>query len=142
VEIGSVTPKPQPGNPKPRMFRLEEDLGIINRFGFNSVGLEAAEHNLKAFRRGNVAKETEPSKTDDYDFLNAFGSFVSSAAGIIWKFAFPPKAPIGPSLLGINLGKNKTSTHETEVRVGTKLCCKKYIHSFSKVHVAQLKSHP
>jgi len=114
VEIGSVTPKPQPGNPKPRMFRLEEDLGIINRFGFNSVGLEAAEHNLKAFRRGNVAKETEPSKTDDYDFLNAFGSFVSSAAGIIWKFAFPPKAPIGPSLLGINLGKNKTSTHETE----------------------------
>ncbi len=38
VETGTVTPKPQPGNPKPRLFRLEEDAGIINRFGFNNVG--------------------------------------------------------------------------------------------------------
>jgi dihydroorotate dehydrogenase len=38
VETGTVTPKAQPGNPKPRLFRLEEDAGIINRFGFNNVG--------------------------------------------------------------------------------------------------------
>uniref|UniRef100_A0AAV1VBF4 Dihydroorotate dehydrogenase (quinone), mitochondrial n=1 Tax=Peronospora matthiolae TaxID=2874970 RepID=A0AAV1VBF4_9STRA len=40
VEIGSVTPEPQPGNPKPRVFRLCEDRGVINRYGFNSKGLE------------------------------------------------------------------------------------------------------
>jgi dihydroorotate dehydrogenase len=39
VEAGTVTPRPQPGNPKPRLFRLEEDEGVINRFGFNSRGL-------------------------------------------------------------------------------------------------------
>ncbi len=41
VECGSVTPLPQPGNPKPRLFRLSEDRGIINRMGFNNTGLEA-----------------------------------------------------------------------------------------------------
>lgn len=41
VEIGTVTPKPQPGNPKPRIFRLEQDRAIINRMGFNSGGLDA-----------------------------------------------------------------------------------------------------
>src|SRR4051812_20472662 len=39
VEAGTVTPEPQPGNPKPRLFRLAEDGGVINRFGFNSKGL-------------------------------------------------------------------------------------------------------
>lgn len=39
VEAGTVTPRPQPGNPKPRLFRLDEDEGVINRFGFNSQGL-------------------------------------------------------------------------------------------------------
>ena len=38
VEIGSVTPRPQPGNPRPRVFRLAEDRAVINRYGFNSVG--------------------------------------------------------------------------------------------------------
>ena len=42
VEIGSVTPKPQPGNPRPRLFRLGEDHGVINRMGFPGKGLDAA----------------------------------------------------------------------------------------------------
>ncbi len=41
VEAGSVTPRPQPGNPRPRLFRLPEDAAVINRFGFNSRGLDA-----------------------------------------------------------------------------------------------------
>src|SRR5688572_10593992 len=41
AEIGTVTPRPQPGNPRPRLFRLREDCAIINRFGFNSEGAEA-----------------------------------------------------------------------------------------------------
>ena len=41
VEVGTVTPQPQPGNPKPRIFRLEQDRAIVNRMGFNSSGLDA-----------------------------------------------------------------------------------------------------
>nr|WP_273544923.1 quinone-dependent dihydroorotate dehydrogenase [Heliomarina baculiformis] len=41
IEVGAATPRPQPGNPKPRLFRLSEDLAAINRFGFNNDGMEA-----------------------------------------------------------------------------------------------------
>lgn len=41
IEVGTVTPRPQPGNPKPRVFRLTEDTGLINRFGFNNLGIDA-----------------------------------------------------------------------------------------------------
>jgi dihydroorotate dehydrogenase len=47
VEVGTVTPKPQPGNPKPRMFRLPEADALINRLGFNNDGLEAFIGNVK-----------------------------------------------------------------------------------------------
>jgi len=49
VEVGTVTPKPQPGNPKPRLFRLREDKAIINRFGFNNDGLDAFAKRLETF---------------------------------------------------------------------------------------------
>lgn len=51
VEAGSVTPLPQPGNPKPRLFRLDEDQAVINRFGFNSKGLDHFAEKLRA-RKG------------------------------------------------------------------------------------------
>src|SRR5688572_10333474 len=40
AEIGTVTPRPQPGNPRPRLFRLPDDLAVLNRFGFNSAGAD------------------------------------------------------------------------------------------------------
>jgi len=54
VETGTVTPKPQAGNPKPRLFRLKEDQAVINRMGFNNAGLEVYAKNLK--RRQNLGK--------------------------------------------------------------------------------------
>lgn len=51
LEAGSVTPRPQAGNPRPRMFRLEEDQGVINRLGFNNAGLEAFLARLRALPR-------------------------------------------------------------------------------------------
>jgi len=48
VEIGTVTPRPQPGNPKPRLFRIPEKQGIINRMGFNNHGVDALLANVKA----------------------------------------------------------------------------------------------
>ncbi|HUT49049.1 MAG TPA: quinone-dependent dihydroorotate dehydrogenase [Alphaproteobacteria bacterium] len=50
VEIGSITPRPQPGNPRPRLFRLTQDRAVINRYGFNSEGIEAAARRLRAYR--------------------------------------------------------------------------------------------
>ncbi|GLS45812.1 quinone-dependent dihydroorotate dehydrogenase [Methylobacterium brachythecii] len=55
VEVGGVVPKPQPGNPKPRVFRLAGDRAVINRFGLNSEGLDAVADRLRARRgRGGV----------------------------------------------------------------------------------------
>jgi dihydroorotate dehydrogenase len=54
VEVGSITPQPQAGNPKPRVFRLPEDGAVINRLGFNSAGLAAAVTNLRPRRSERV----------------------------------------------------------------------------------------
>ena len=48
VEVGALTPRPQAGNPKPRLFRLSEDGAVINRMGFNNEGLEAVRRRLQA----------------------------------------------------------------------------------------------
>ena len=47
IEVGTVTPRPQPGNPKPRLFRVTEAEGIINRFGFNNLGVDQLIENVK-----------------------------------------------------------------------------------------------
>lgn len=74
IEIGTVTPKAQMGNPKKRLFRLKDDQGIINRMGFNNEGTEAAIKNLKKNKGqviigGNIGKNTATSPnnyTQDY----------------------------------------------------------------------------
>jgi dihydroorotate dehydrogenase len=48
IEVGTVTPRPQPGNPKPRLFRVVEAEGIVNRFGFNNLGVDNLIENVKA----------------------------------------------------------------------------------------------
>ena len=69
AEVGTVTPQPQPGNPKPRIFRLPADRAIVNRLGFNSRGLDIAEANLARFRReggrGVVGINLGMNKTSD-----------------------------------------------------------------------------
>jgi dihydroorotate dehydrogenase len=47
IEVGTITPRPQTGNPRPRLFRLPEAQGIINRFGFNNIGVDAAVENIR-----------------------------------------------------------------------------------------------
>ncbi len=80
IEIGTVTPKAQAGNPKKRLFRLKEDQGIINRMGFNNEGLEAAITQLKKNKGkliigGNIGKNTQ-TKPEDYtkDYLECFNA--------------------------------------------------------------------
>ena len=54
IEIGTLTPKPQPGNEKPRLFRLKKDSALINRMGFNNKGVESAIPRLKSRKTGIV----------------------------------------------------------------------------------------
>ncbi|HKL35370.1 MAG TPA: quinone-dependent dihydroorotate dehydrogenase [Salegentibacter sp.] len=93
IEIGTVTPKPQPGNEKKRLFRLKEDNAIINRMGFNNGGVEAAVERLKKNENvligGNIGKnKVTPNENavEDYkicfealyDYVNYFVVNVSS----------------------------------------------------------------
>ncbi|MBQ9470189.1 MAG: quinone-dependent dihydroorotate dehydrogenase [Bacteroidales bacterium] len=72
VEVGTVTPKPQPGNPKPRSFRLVADGGLINRMGFNNKGVDYVKHRLSRNGRrpknlivgGNIGKNTATPNAD------------------------------------------------------------------------------
>ncbi|MEO7263324.1 MAG: quinone-dependent dihydroorotate dehydrogenase [Ferruginibacter sp.] len=57
VEIGTITPKPQDGNPKPRLFRLKKDKALINRMGFNNDGAEIIAKRLEAWRASQAAKK-------------------------------------------------------------------------------------
>jgi len=76
VEIGTVTPRPQAGNPKPRMFRLPGHEGVINRLGFNNAGVDALVRNVeKAERRGgllgiNIGKNKDtPNEIAEGDYM-------------------------------------------------------------------------
>ncbi len=77
VEIGTLTPKPQPGNPKKRLFRLKEDKAIINRMGFNNSGVFDAVERLKKEHRvligGNIGKnKVTPNEEAAKDYLICF----------------------------------------------------------------------
>ena len=78
VEIGTVTPKPQPGNPKKRLFRLKEDEAIINRMGFNNDGVDEIAARLKNRRSdviigGNIGKnKVTPNEKATEDYLICF----------------------------------------------------------------------
>lgn len=72
IEVGAATPLPQPGNPKPRLFRLSEDRAAINRFGFNNDGMDAIADRLAKARAGipvgiNLgANKTSPDRAADF----------------------------------------------------------------------------
>jgi dihydroorotate dehydrogenase len=93
IEVGTVTPRPQPGNPSPRVFRLPEEQAVINRMGFPSLGSEF------------VQKQLNPSLQ----------------VGFLEKFIPRPKKAKqkmiekGDLVLGINLGKNKDTSNEEAV---------------------------
>jgi dihydroorotate dehydrogenase len=90
LEVGAVTPRPQPGNPRPRVFRVPEAQGIVNRLGFNSRGVDALVENLRRSRfRGilgvNIGKNFDTPNERAADDYNAclrkvypFASFVTA----------------------------------------------------------------
>ena len=92
IEIGTVTPKGQPGNPKPRLFRLAKDKGLINRMGFNNLGLEMAVKRLRKRDKnliigGNIGKNTAtPNDEALADYLTNFEGLLSMSC----DYSFAP----------------------------------------------------
>lgn len=79
IEVGTVTPKPQEGNPKPRLFRLPKDEAIINRMGFNNEGVDALVERLKKHKKrnfilgGNIGKnKITPNEEAKRDYVYCF----------------------------------------------------------------------
>ena len=79
IELGTVTPKPQDGNPQPRLFRLKKDEGIINRMGFNNEGVHALVEKLKKGKPegviigGNIGKnKVTPNERAEEDYIYCF----------------------------------------------------------------------
>ena len=99
IEIGTVTPKPQGGNPKPRLFRLKQDKGIINRMGFNNEGVVAAAKRLKKNKGvligGNIGKnKTTPNDQAQDDYLICFDALFD----VVDYFVVNVSSPNTPNL--------------------------------------------
>lgn len=95
IEIGTVTPRPQPGNPKPRLFRLPEAQGIINRMGFNNAGVDALVANVqRAAYRGilgiNIGKNaTTPIEQAADDYLACLRKVYAHASYVTVNISSP-----------------------------------------------------
>ena len=124
IEIGTVTPKPQSGNPKKRLFRLVEDSAIINRMGFNNVGVEEVIENLKKNKStligGNIGKnKITPNYLAIDDYVTSFNMLFDFVDYFVVNVSSPntpnlrdlqekePLTKLINSLISINRNKKK-----------------------------------
>ncbi len=98
IELGTVTPLPQPGNPRPRIFRLVEDEAIINRMGFPSRGSEFVQMRLNPRLRGDWVER-----------ILGFSTRSKRAGKAV------PERLTGNAILGVNIGRNKATANEQAV---------------------------
>ena len=98
VECGSVTPRPQPGNPRPRLFRLSEDRGIINRMGFNNEGLEAFAAHLAGRPAGAVTGANLGANKDTEDKAADYLAGLTRLRGLADYVAVNVSSPNTPGL--------------------------------------------
>lgn len=128
IEIGTLTPRAQPGNPQPRMFRLPADSALINRMGFNNDGAAGAVPRLKQRKEkvivgGNIGKNKDtPNELADQDYEKCFETLYDTADYFVVNVSSPntpglralqEKEPLTNLLnklqqLNVRLGKNKT----------------------------------
>jgi dihydroorotate dehydrogenase len=100
VEIGTVTPRPQPGNPKPRLFRLLADKALINRMGFNNDGATAAAERLKKRKErlvigGNIGKNKD---TANENALSDYEAGFKALYDVVDYFVVNVSSPNTPGL--------------------------------------------
>ena len=99
VEIGTVTPKPQSGNPRPRLFRLERDEAVINRMGFNNDGAEAVLRRLAArANQGGIVGVNVGANKDSVDRVADYVRLIETFAPVASYFTVNVSSPNTPGL--------------------------------------------
>ena len=105
AEIGTITPKPQSGNPKPRVFRLLEDDALINRLGFNNGGHEAALRRLEARQdRGGIVGVNVGANKDSEDRTADYVKLIETFAPVASYFTVNVSSPNTPGLRNLQEG--------------------------------------
>lgn len=108
VEIGTLTPLPQAGNPRPRLFRLVEDEAVINRMGFNNGGIHAALPRAKAAKRRGVLGINVGANKDAPDRIADYAHGVAAAAPIADYITVNISSPNTPGLRDLQHGRELT----------------------------------
>ena len=98
TEIGTVTPRPQAGNPQPRVFRAQSELGLINRLGFNNEGHEAAHRRLAARARRGIVGVNLGANKDSVDRAADYVAGISRFADVASYFTINVSSPNTPGL--------------------------------------------
>lgn len=125
LEIGTVTPRPQPGNPRPRLFRLPEAQALINRMGFNNEGVEALLHNVSRARyRGvlgiNIGKNKDtPAEDAASDYLSAMRQVYPAASYIVVNLSSPNTPGLRDLQFGEPLRRLLQALKEEQQRLAT-----------------------
>ncbi len=108
VEIGTLTPVPQAGNPRPRLFRLVEDKAVINRMGFNNGGIDAALPRALAAKRGGVLGINVGANKDTADRIADYAHGVAAAAAVADYVTINISSPNTPGLRDLQHGSELT----------------------------------
>lgn len=98
VEVGGVTPRPQPGNPRPRVFRLVEDRAVVNRYGLNSQGLDAVAARLEARRRRGCVGVNLGKNKDTSDAAADYEAGIARLSGLVDFLVVNLSSPNTPGL--------------------------------------------
>jgi dihydroorotate dehydrogenase len=115
VECGTVTPLPQAGNPRPRLFRLGEDGAVINRMGFNNQGLEAFAHRLEARARRGVVGANIGANKDSADRMGDYIVGLERLWGLADYFSINISSPNTPGLRAL---QTRAALDELLARIG------------------------
>lgn len=114
VEVGAVTPRPQPGNPRPRVFRLRADAGVINRYGFNNDGLDAVAARLQVRARNGIVGVNLGANKDSDDRTEDYVKGVKALAGLVDFYTVNISSPNTPGLRAL---QDKAALRELMARV-------------------------
>ena len=104
VEVGTLTPRPQAGNPKPRLFRLKEDRAVINRMGFNNGGQAAALDRLRRRERRGVLGVNIGANKDSADRIADYVAGVATMSPVADYLAVNISSPNTPGLRNLQAG--------------------------------------
>lgn len=116
TEIGTVTPQPQPGNPRPRVFRLEDDRAVINRLGFNNEGHAAVLSRLAArARKGGVVGINVGANRDSEDRIADYVAGIRAFAPHAAYLAVNISSPNTPGLRDLQVGEDLSALLEAVV---------------------------